>query len=337
MQPVSVAGVGSYLPETLVGLDFFFDGAEPTDPMITSPVLGPPRLRHHVAPDERASEMIERAARPLLDRLGVAPADIDILMTNVLVPDELFTGCGAETAQRLGCAPEWMIDLHNTGCASFAYMIKLATALIGTGQARSALLANVQNAAGQVLSQSRIRTLPHAMTPGDGCGVAYLAAGQWSPVLGSRTRNIPSAARDLWVAAPDGRKYWEPGEGQIDIQFDGTKTQQTLVLGNSVVPEVVRELCEDIQVEVGDIDLLITNQPNRIFLRNWREALGIGPERHVDTFDTLGNLYGAGIPVTLDHALRGGRIKPGDLVVVAGFAHAGDFAATSAFRWLAHT
>jgi 3-oxoacyl-[acyl-carrier-protein] synthase-3 len=336
MQPVSVAGVGCYLPETVVGLDFFF-GNEPTDPMIISPVVGPPRLRRHVAPDERASEMIERAARPLLDRLGVTPAEIDILMTNVLVPDELFTGCGAETAQRLGCAPEWMIDLHNTGCASFAYMIKMATALISTGQARSALLANVQNAAGQVFGQSRIRTLPHAMTPGDGCGVAYLSAGERSPVLGSRTRNTPSVARDLWVAAPDGRKYWEPGEGQIDIHFDCTKTQQTLALGNSVVPEVVRELCQDIQVGLDDIDVLITNQPNRIFLRNWRDALGIGPDRHMDTFDLLGNLYGAGIPVTLDHALRSGRIKQNDLVVVVGFAHAGDFAAASAFRWLAKT
>ncbi|WP_218105672.1 hypothetical protein [Micromonospora inyonensis] len=123
---VSVAGVGAYLPEKVVGLDFFFDGPLPDDPMLHSPLVGPPPLRHHVAPDQRASEMIHRAATPLLGRLGIAATDIDILLTNVLVPDELFTGCGAETAALLGCAPEWTIDLHNTGCASFAYMMRLA-------------------------------------------------------------------------------------------------------------------------------------------------------------------------------------------------------------------
>ena len=105
-QPVSIAGVGSYRPRNVVGLEFFFDGNEPTDPMITSPVLGPPQHRHHVAPDERAAEMIERAARPVLDRVGAGANDIDLLITNVLLPDEPFTGCGAETAQRLGCAPD---------------------------------------------------------------------------------------------------------------------------------------------------------------------------------------------------------------------------------------
>jgi 3-oxoacyl-[acyl-carrier-protein] synthase-3 len=331
---VSVAGVGAYLPEKVVGLDFFFDGPPPDDPMLHSPLVGPPPLRHHVAPDQRASDMIHRAATPLLKRLGIAATDIDILLTNVLVPDELFTGCGAETAALLGCAPEWMLDLHNTGCASFAYMMRLAGVLISTGQARTALLANVQNAGGQVFSQSQVRLLPQARTPGDGCGVAVLTADDRSPLLGTAVRNTPSAAADLRVGA-EGRKYWEPGTGQVDVRFDPNRTQQTLDLGNRVVPEVVRELCEDIDVKVADIDVFITNQPNRTFLRNWRDALGIPPERHVDTYDTLGNLYGAGLPVTLDHALRGGRVRPGDLVVVAGFAHAGDFAAAAAFRWQA--
>ena len=68
-------------------------------------------------------------------------------------------------------------------------------------------------------------------------------------------------------------------------------------------------------------------------MSNWREELGVPAERHLDTFDQLGNLYGAGVPVTFAHALRDGRVRDGDLVVLAGFAHAGDFAAAAALRW----
>ncbi|MEU8976109.1 3-oxoacyl-[acyl-carrier-protein] synthase III C-terminal domain-containing protein [Streptomyces monashensis] len=83
----------------------------------------------------------------------------------------------------------------------------------------------------------------------------------------------------------------------------------------------------------GDIDVLITNQPNRTSLRNWQEALQLPAERHLNTFDQYGNLFGAAIPITLDHAIRSGRVKDGDLVVPAGLAHAGDFAGAAAVRW----
>jgi 3-oxoacyl-[acyl-carrier-protein] synthase-3 len=82
-----------------------------------------------------------------------------------------------------------------------------------------------------------------------------------------------------------------------------------------------------------DLDLLVTNQPNRAFLRNWREALELPAEKHTDTFDDCGNLFAAGIPVNLDRAITEGRLKKGDVVMMAAFAHAGDFAGAAAVRW----
>jgi 3-oxoacyl-[acyl-carrier-protein] synthase-3 len=152
-------------------------------------------------------------------------------------------------------------------------------------------------------------------------------------VLAVETVNLPECAMDMGLALSDGRKYWEPGGSQMNIWFDPDKTAETLARGNGLVPEVVRRVCARIGAEPADIDVLITNQPNRIFLRNWRRALGIDPARHLDTFDRFGNLYGAGVPITLDHAVRAGRLRAGDLCVMAGFAHAGDFAAAAALRW----
>lgn len=334
MRPVSVIGLGSYLPGDPVGAGFFYGDAPPADPLASSPLFRIPRLRHHISRGERAASMIAAAALPMFERLGIAPA-ADILITNVLLPDQLFTGCGAETADLLDWTPDWIIDLHNGGCASFPYMIKLAGQLIQSGAAETALIANVQNTAGQIFTQSEIRARAHAAVAGDGCGVAYLAAGDQAPVLGVEIRNIPAYARDLGPSTSDGRRYWEPGAGQLDVKFDERKGAEIIARGNSLVPELVTELCKRIDLSPGDIDVLITNQPNRIFLRTWREALGVGAQRHVDTFDLFGNLYGAGAPVTFHHAVRDGRVRDGDLVVLAGFAHAGDFAAAAAVRWAA--
>ena len=73
-----------------------------------------------------------------------------------------------------------------------------------------------------------------------------------------------------------------------------------LARGNRQVPEVALAVCDRVGLTSKDIDLLVTNQPNRVFLRNWREALEVPASRHFDSFDDCGNLFGAGIPVNLD-------------------------------------
>ena len=90
-----------------------------------------------------------------------------------------------------------------------------------------------------------------------------------------------------------------------------------LARGNRQVPEVALAVCDRIGLPAKDIDLLVTNQPNRAFLRNWREALELPKERHRDTFEECGNLFGAGIPVNLDHAISDGQVKAGDVVMMA--------------------
>ncbi|MDT5146977.1 MAG: 3-oxoacyl-[acyl-carrier-protein] synthase, partial [Mycobacterium sp.] len=108
---------------------------------------------------------------------------------------------------------------------------------------------------------------------------------------------------------------------------------KVLARGNRQVPEVALAVCDRTGLASKDIDLLVTNQPNRVFLRNWREALEVPESRHLDTFDECGNLFGAGIPINLDHAISGGQVKAGDVVMMAAFAHAGDFAGAAAVRW----
>nr|WP_272922975.1 ketoacyl-ACP synthase III family protein [Streptomyces sp. SID5469] len=278
--------------------------------------------------------MVERAVQPLIERHGRDEIrGVDVLLVHSQLPDLPFVGAGTEVARRLGLNPEWLVDVANAGCASFVYMLKLARQILTTTDAKTALICNAQSAAGQCFTQSEVRRLAQAAIPGDGCGVGYVTTSADTPVLDVETRHIGEYAGDMTVAVDDGRKYWEPGESQLRIGFTDASVAKVLARGNRLVPEVVTDLCRRLGVATADIDVLITNQPNRTFLRNWREALQLPPERHLNTFDQYGNLFGAAIPITLDRAIRSRQVEDGDLVVLGGFAHAGDFAGATAVRW----
>ena len=86
-----------------------------------------PKFRHHVAEDETAIDMVERAAAGLIERHGHDTiADVDILITHTQMPDMPFYGGGGGMAHRLGMKPNWVLDLHNGGCAAFVLGMKVA-------------------------------------------------------------------------------------------------------------------------------------------------------------------------------------------------------------------
>ncbi|MDT0377719.1 3-oxoacyl-[acyl-carrier-protein] synthase III C-terminal domain-containing protein [Streptomyces sp. DSM 42041] len=335
MIPVSLVDVDAFLPERVVGADFYLspDAAEADS---DNHFLRAPAERRHIDPRETASQLMERAVAPMLERIRARGEDahVDMVLTNVTIPDRIINGSGAELVNRLGLkpAPEWIIDVHNSGCISFVHMMKIARQVIASGGARSALICNVANMAGQFFARPEMRHRRHAPIPGDGCGVAFLRAGDESPILDSVTLHEPRYTYDMNLSV-DTRKYWEPGEGEVDFGFTNSGVQEIVERGNRMVPRVTTELCERLGTPTADIDLLVTNQPNRMFLANWRESLGVKPERHPDTFDSYGNLFGAGVPVTLAKARDDGMLRKGDLLVLSGFAYAGDFAAATAVRW----
>lgn len=337
MNTVSLTDVSTYLPGEPIAADYYAPSAESSaagDGELSRVMFRAPKFRHHVGADETAVDMIERAAQGLIDRHGRDAIDgVDILITHTQVPDMPFYGAGGGIAHRLGMRPSWVLDLHNGGCAAFVLGLNVARKLLSAGEGRSALVAIAQNAAGQVFDQPGVRLKAQAAIPGDGAAVGLVTLSDESPILGIECRTYGEYAGDMTLAVDPPRKWWQPGVGEGCIGFTETKIAKVLARGNRQVPEVVMTVCDRIGLHTNDIDLLVTNQPNRVFLRNWREALELPAGRHRDTFDECGNLFGAGIPVNLDHAISDGQVKAGDVVMMAAFAHAGDFAGAAAVRW----
>jgi len=330
---VSLVDVSTYLPGDPIGADYYAQFAE-SDDLRDNMMFRAPKFRHHVAEDETAIDMVERAAQGLIERHGDdAIADVDVLITHTQMPDMPFYGGGGGMAHRLGMKPNWVFDLHNGGCAAFVLGMQLAQNLIESGQGETALVAVAQNAAGTIFDQKTIRTKAQASVPGDGAAVGLVARSDKSPILDIECRNYGEFAGDMAISMNPPRKWWAAGSGEGSIGFTESKITKVLARGNRQVPEVSYAVCDRIGIKPKDLDLLVTNQPNRAFLRNWREALELPKERHRDTFEYCGNLFAAGIPVNLERAISDGQLKKGDVALMAAFAHAGDFAGAAAIKW----
>lgn len=333
MKTVSLVDVATYLPANRVPAQWYADIAG-TDDLRDNLMFRAPEFRHHAAGDETNVDMMVRAADGLAARFGPETlADVDVLLTHSQMPDLPILGGGGELAHRLGMNPEYVIDVHNGGCAAFILMIKLARQLLASGAGQTALIACAQNAAGKIFTQEQVRTKAQASVPGDGAAVGLLRASDESPILDVECRYFGEYATDMTLTADPPRQWWQAGPGQGYVSFNEAKIMKVLARGNREVPEVALSVCDRIGMKSKDIDLLVTNQPNRVFLRNWNEALEIPRERHRDTFHRCGNLFAVGIPVNFDAAIEDGQVHPGDVVMMAGFAHAGDFAAATAIRW----
>ncbi|MDA4109238.1 3-oxoacyl-ACP synthase III family protein [Mycolicibacterium holsaticum] len=330
---VSLLDVSTYLPGDPIGAGYYAQFSE-SDALRDNVMFRAPRYRHHVGPDETAVDMVERATAGLVQRHGPDMiAGVDVLITHTQLPDMPFYGGGGAMAHRLGLKPNWVLDLHNGGCAAFVLGLQVARQLLSSGAGHTALIAVAQNAAGQVFDQPGVRRKAQASVPGDGAAVGLVAVSERSPILDVECRTYGEFAGDMTMAVDPPRKWWQPGPGEGYIGFTESKITKVLARGNRQVPEVSYAVCDRIGVKPRDLDLLVTNQPNRVFLRNWRDALELPEERHVDTFDDCGNLFAAGIPINFDRAVTEGRLQAGDVVMMAAFAHAGDFAGAAAVRW----
>ncbi len=330
---VSLIDVSTYLPGQPIGADYYAQFAE-SDELRDNLMFRAPRFRHHVAENETAIDMVERAAADLVDRHGTDTlADVDVLITHTQMPDMPFYGGGGGMAHRLGMKPGTVIDLHNGGCAAFVLGLKLARTLLEAGEGRTALIAVAQNSAGTAFDQPTVRRRAQASVPGDGAAVGLVTVSDESPILDVECRTYGEHAGDMTLAIDPPRKWWQAGPGEACIGFTESKITKVLARGNRQVPEVSYAVCDRIGLAPKELDLLVTNQPNRVFLRNWREALELPAERHRDTFDECGNLFAAGIPVNLDRAITEGQLKKGGVVLMAAFAHAGDFAGAAAVKW----
>ncbi len=302
-----VRGVGSYLPAEVVTNADLAEVVDTSDEWIVE--RSGIRERHRAAPGEFTSDLAVAAARAALENAGLGPDDIDLVVVATATPDHTFPATATEVQAKLGITRGFAYDMQAV-CSGFVFALATVDSQLKAGLAKRALVIGAETFS-RILDWSDRGT---CVLFGDGAGAVVLEA-EWSPGTYDDRGLLAAYLR------ADGR-HWD--KLYVDGGPSTTQTAGHLRMeGKEVFKHAVHNLCEVIDVLFGqtglgpaDIDWFVPHQANRRIIDATGKKLGIDPAKVVVTVDRHGNTSAASIPLALDHAVRDGRIKKGDLVML---------------------
>ena len=308
-RPVAIAGLGVHAPpQVLTNLDLE-KMMETSDAWITERT-GIKR-RHVAEPGSTTFELATAAARKALDNAGVRPEDLDMILVSTSTPDGPFPSVACRVQDQLGVPGAVAWDLL-AACTGFVYALGTAEAYISSGLADTVLVIGAE-----VLTRMldwNYRTT--AVIFGDGAGAAVLRPA-------SRGAGFLS-----WCLGSDGRGYDQITTGDVEKgayaahQGNPTIDMKGPDVFKFAVDIFIRQAyacAEEAGIGIEDVDLWVPHQANRRIIEAAARRIGLPMERVACNIDEYGNTSTATIPLALNDALRDGRIKSGDKVLIAGF------------------
>ena len=316
-------GTGSYLPARVLSNDELAQRVDTTDAWIVERTGI--RQRHIAAEGELTSDLAVNAARAALAAAGCGVGELGLIVLATATPDQTFPAAATVVQHKLGAAGCIAFDVGAV-CSGFLYALSVADAMLVAGQARTALVIGAE-------TFSRILDWEDRATCvlfGDGAGAVVLRA---EPGAGtSRDRGI-LASRLHADGAHNDLLYVDGGPSSTQtvgkLRMRGREVFRHAVVN---LAEVAGEVLGRIGLTTADIDWIIPHQANLRILEGTARKLGIDPSRVVVTVDRHANTSAASVPLALDTAVRDGRIRSGDLLLLE--AMGGGFTwGASALRW----
>jgi len=309
-----IIGTGSYLPERRVTnadltAQLAAKGIETSDEWISS--RSGISARHYAAVGQNSSDLAVEAAKRALEMAGKTPLDVDMVIVASSTPD--FQGSFPSTA----CIVQRKLGMNNNSaafdvqavCSGFVYAVATADAFIKAGVHKTVLVVGAE-------VFSRILNFEDRTTCvlfGDGAGAVVMSASEEPGILATRLHADGTHADILSIP---GRPEGGPAAANAGfLHMDG---QAVFKLAVTVLEQVAGEVLDAAQMAPSDVDWLIPHQANIRIMKSTAKKLGLPIERMVVTVDEHGNTSAASIPLALDIAVRDGRIKPGDNILMEG-------------------
>jgi 3-oxoacyl-[acyl-carrier-protein] synthase-3 len=304
-----VQGCGAYLPERIVTNDELAKKMDTSDEWIQQRTGI--KQRHIAADGEFTSHLALRAAERALAHAGIAGADLDLIVLATATPDETFPATATVVQKALGMNKGAAFDLQAV-CAGFVYGVSVADSMIKNGLAGTALVIGAETFS-RILDWNDRGT---CVLFGDGAGAIVLKG---EPGAGT------TADRGILANAlhSDGRQhdilYVDGGPSSTRttgfLRMEGKEVFKHAVVN---MASVVGEVLGKVGLEAKDVDWLVPHQANKRIIDSTGRKLGLPADRVVVTVDSHANTSAASIPLALDAAVKDGRIKRGDLVLLEG-------------------
>lgn len=308
-----IIGCGSYLPDRVLTNRELAASLDTSDEWIVGRTGI--RQRHIAADGELTSDLAVRAGSRALDRAGIAPADIDILIVGTTTSDDTFPATATRVQAKLGLSRAVALDVQAV-CAGFIFALSVADNFIKTGQAKTAMVVGAE-------TYSRILDWTDRGTCvlfGDGAGAVVLTAGTadgvepgasgWGQAPGILSTHLHSDGRLRDILYVDGGVSSTGTVGHL--RMAGKEVFRHAVAN---LAAVAHEAVAANGLTIQDIDWVVPHQANIRILESISRKLGLPQDRIVITVDHHANTSAASIPLALDEAVSDGRIKPGDLVL----------------------
>jgi len=308
-----IIGTGSYLPPKRVtnnelAIQLAEKGIETSDEWIVS--RSGISARHYADPAVQSSDLAVEAARRALEAAKLSPGDIDLIIVATSTPDHFggFPSTACVVQRKLGIANGGAAFDVQAVCSGFVYAMSVADSFIKSGAHKNVLVIGAE-------VFSRILNFDDRTTCvlfGDGAGAIVMSASNEPGILSTKLHADGSHGDILCVP---GSVTAGAIEGSAFLYMDG---QAVFKLAVTVLEKVANEALEAAGLSSSQIDWLIPHQANIRIMQGTAKKLGLPLEKMVVTVDQHGNTSAASIPLALDAAVRDGRIKPGQNVMMEG-------------------
>lgn len=306
MNYARITGTGSYLPPTALSNDDLVSrGVDTSDEWIVERTGI--RSRHIAEENQAASDLALEASRAAIASAGIAAEKVDLIILATSTPDYIFPSTACLLQSKLGLHGAVAFDIQAV-CSGFVYALTVAEKFIRSGSHRCALVVGTE-VFSRILDWNDRGT---CVLFGDGAGAVILEASDTPGILASALHADGSYSD---ILAVPGNVCGGKIIGSPFLQMDG---QAVFKFAVKVLADVAKEALEQAGVKSGEIDWLIPHQANIRIIQATAKKMGLPMEKVVTTVERHGNTSAASIPLALDAAVRDGRIKRGDTLLLEG-------------------
>jgi 3-oxoacyl-[acyl-carrier-protein] synthase III len=326
MSVAGIVGTGSALPEKVI-TNFDLEKLVDTSDQWITERTGI-KERRQAAPDQTTSTLCIQAARRAMEMAGLTARDLDMIICSTISPDMPLPSTAAFIQRGLGADSVISFDLA-AACSGFLFGMTVAEQFIRTGKAKYVLIVGAELLSRYLDYQDRATCVLF------GDGVAAGIVGPVEPpsgLLATEMHTDGHFAEHLYIPAGGTAKPASCETVKAREHYIKMKGNELFKVAVRSLEDVCRHVLEKAGVAVGELDLFVPHQANQRITDAVQERLGICSERVFSNISRIGNTSSASIPLCLDECVRSGRIKKGDLILMAAFG-AGVTWGAALVRW----
>ncbi|WP_131770977.1 3-oxoacyl-ACP synthase III family protein [Candidatus Protofrankia californiensis] len=307
-----ILGTGSYLPEKIVTSEEMEDRLG----LDRGYIFEKTRIRERrvAAPREVTSDLAAPAARQAIGAAGIKAGAIDVIVVATSTPDQPMPATACRVQEAIGATRAFAFDIQAV-CTGFIYALKVAHSMLVADPAYSTALVIGADIYSHILDYTDPRT---SILFGDGAGAVVLGKVPGGQGLLASTLSSDGRHADLIQVPPGG--------------FFTMNGREVRRLATEKMAGVVTDLCTAVGVTLPDVDLIVPHQANGVMLADLAETLRLAPDMMHLTVGKYGNTGAASVPITLDDAVRAGRLQQDSLLLLVAFGGGATWGGV-ALRW----